>query len=143
LEVEGVAADSKMRTLGEANMPAFFRPEFNAQLLVRVSGNPSRWIRPLDGALSEVDRTAAVDVRPFEESVAGALFPMRAATGFLVSLGGLGVALSRIGLYGSVSYSVGRRTREFGIRTALGASRHSIVRTALRDAAAVLGWGQR
>lgn len=141
LEIVGVAADFKMRTLGEANMPAVFKPDFNAQLLVRVAGNPALWIEPLRNALGDVDQTAALDVRPLEEAVAGAMFPMRVATGFLVSLSSLGLVLSLIGLYGSVSYAVGRRTREFGIRAALGASRQRIVWTALRDGVAVLACG--
>ena len=130
-----------MRTLGEASAPAMFKPEFNAQLFVRVAGNPASWIQPLRNALGEVDGTAALDVRPLEEAVGGAMFPMRVGTGFLGALSSLGLALSLIGLYGSVSYAVGRRTREFGIRAALGASRVRIVRTALRDGVAVLACG--
>jgi putative ABC transport system permease protein len=141
LEIVGVAADFKMRTMGEANVPAVFRPDFNAQLFVRVAGNPALWIEPLRNALGEVDGTAALVVRPLEEAVGGAMFPMRVASGFLGSLSSLGLALSLIGLYGSVSYAVGRRTREFGIRAALGASRQRIVRTALRDGVAVVACG--
>jgi len=141
LEIVAVAADSKMRTLGEANVPAFFKSDFNAQLLVRVAGHPSQWIEPLRSALGEVDRSAALDIRPLEEAAAGALFPMRVATGFVGSLSGLGLALALVGLYGSVSYAVGRRTRELGIRAALGASRRRIVSIALRDGTAVLACG--
>jgi predicted permease len=141
LEVIGVAADSKMRTLGEAGVPAFFRPEFNGQLLVRVSGRAGNWIGPLRSALGELDRTAALDIRPLSEAAAGALFPLRVATGFVGSSSVLGVGLALVGLYGSVSYAVGRRTREFGIRAALGATRSSIVWTAVRDGIAVLMCG--
>jgi hypothetical protein len=140
-QIVGVAADFKMRTLGERNVPAVFKPDFNAQLLVRVAGNAALWMEPLRNALDEVDGTAALDIRPLEEAVGGALFPMRVATGFLGSLSSLGLALSLIGLYGSVSYAVGRRTREFGIRAALGASRQRIVWTALRDGVSVLACG--
>ena len=133
LQIVGVAANSKMRTLGEGDVPGLFRPEFNAQLLVRVTGSPGNWIEPLRGALGEVDRTAALDIRPLAEATAGALFPLRMATGFVGSFSVLGVALALIGLYGSVSYAVRRRTREFGIRAALGASRSRIVWTAVRD----------
>jgi putative ABC transport system permease protein len=141
LQIVGVAANSRMRTLGEGDVPALFRPEFNAQLLVRVAGSPDNWIEPLRNALSEVDRTAALDIRPLGDAAAGALFPLRVATGFVGSLSVLGVALALIGLYGSVSCAVGRRTREFGIRAALGASRSVIVWAAVRDGIAVLVWG--
>lgn len=141
LEIVGVAADFKMRTMGEANVPAVFRPDFNAQFFVRVAGNPALWIEPLRNALGDVDGTAALDVRPLAEAVGGAMFPMRVATGFLGSLSSLGLALSLIGLYGSVSYAVRRRTREFGIRAALGASRQRIVCTVLRDGVAIVACG--
>ena len=138
LQIVGVVANSKMRTLGEGNVPALFRPEFNAQLLVRVNGNPGNWVEPLRSALSEVDRNSGLDIRPLAEAAAGALFPLRMATLFVGTFSALGVVLSLIGLYGSVSYAVGRRTREFGIRAALGASKCRIVWTAVRDGIAVL-----
>jgi len=120
LEVIGVAADSKMRTLGEGNSPTLFEPDFNGQLLVRVAGNSAQWI---------------------EEAVAGAIFPMRIASVFVGSQSGLGFVLSLVGLYGSVSYAVSRRTREMGIRAALGASRSRIVWESLQDGVAVLACG--
>jgi ABC-type antimicrobial peptide transport system permease subunit len=125
----------------QLDVPALFRPEFNAQLLVRVTGSPGNWIEPLRSALGEVDRTAALDIRPLAEAAAGALFPLRVATGFVGSFSVLGVAIALIGLYGSVSYAAGRRMREFGIRAVLGASRSRIVWTAVRDGIAVLVCG--
>ena len=68
-EIVGVCEDFKMRTMGEASAPAMFKPEFNAQLLVRVVGNPASWIQPLRNALGEVDGTAALAVRPLDEAV--------------------------------------------------------------------------
>ena len=141
LRIVGVAADFRMRTLGESGVPAIFTPDFNGQLLVRVAGNPAQWIEPLRGVLGDADRTAARDVRPLADAAAGALFPMRVASGFVGSLSILGVALALVGLYGSVSYAVGRRTREFGIRAALGASRSRIAGSALRGGVAVLIYG--
>jgi len=66
---------------------------------------------------------------------------MRAAAWFLGGLSGLGLVLTLVGLYGSVSYSVGRRERDFGIRTALGAPRGRLVWTALRGGLLVLACG--
>ena len=103
-----------------------------------MAGRPAQWIEPLRAALSEVDGTAALDVRPMEDAAAGALFPMRVASGFVGLLSLCGLALALVGLYASVSFAVSRRTREFGIRAALGASRLRIVGTALRDGMAVL-----
>jgi ABC-type antimicrobial peptide transport system permease subunit len=141
LQIVGIAANSRMRTLGEGDVPAFFKPVFNGQLLVRVQGSPGHWIEPLRHALRDVDETAALDIRPLSEAAVGALFPLRMATGFVGSFSILGMALALIGLYGSVSFAVRCRTREFGICSALGASRSRIVWTAVRDGVAVLVWG--
>ena len=66
---------------------------------------------------------------------------MRVATGFVGSLSALGLMLALLGLYGSVSYAVRRRTRELGIRAALGASRQRIVWTALQDGIVIVACG--
>ncbi len=142
LEIVGVAADSKIRTLGEAAAPAFYTPDHNGQLLVRVSGDPAQWIEPLRRALASADAAPALDIRPMRDAVAGALFPMQVAAAFVTSMGGLGLGLALIGVYGSVSYAVSRRTREFGIRSALGATRERILWTALRDSTILLGTGE-
>jgi ABC-type antimicrobial peptide transport system permease subunit len=115
-----------------------FRPDFNAQFLVRVAGSPAQWAGPLRSALGDMDSAAAIEIRPLADAAAGALFPIRVASGFLGAFSLLGLLLAMIGLYGSVSYAVGRRTREWGIRSALGASRSRIVWTALREAVGVL-----
>ena len=138
LTIVGVVADSKIRTLGEGSMPALYTPDYNGQLLVRVAGDARQWIEPLRGALSEVDDASALDVRPLRDAVEGAMFPMQVASGFVGSLSCLGLVLALVGLYGSVSYAVGRRTREMGIRAALGATRARIVLCALRDGMVVV-----
>ena len=141
LEIIGVTADAKMRTLGEGSAPVFFTPYENPQLLVRVAGNPVQWIGPLRNALAEVDMVSALDVRPLSDATAGAIFPMRIAAGFVGSLSGLGLLLALAGLYSSVSYATRRRTREMAIRAAVGATRSRIVWTAIRDGMAVLVCG--
>jgi putative ABC transport system permease protein len=138
LVIVGLVADSKMRTLGEGSKPALYTPDFNGQLVTRVTGAPGRWIEPLRRAVSEADPTAAQDIRPMKDAVEGALLPMRVAAGLVGGLSLLGLVLALVGLYGSVSYAVGRRTREMGIRAALGATRVAILSTALRDATAVV-----
>jgi ABC-type antimicrobial peptide transport system permease subunit len=141
LEVVGVAADSKLRSLGEENVSALYVPEFGTGLLVRVAGDAGRWIAPLRQAMGEIDPQAALDIRPMADAVAGGLFPMRMAAVLVGSLSAVGLLLALVGLYAAVSHAVGKRTREMGIRVALGATRGSIVRVALGDGMAVLGLG--
>ncbi|HUE23441.1 MAG TPA: FtsX-like permease family protein [Bryobacteraceae bacterium] len=141
VEVVGVTADAKVRSMGEAEAPALYIASTFGPLVVRVAGEPANWIAPVRSALGGMDPTAGIDVRPMQEAAAGAIFPMRVASGFLGALSGLGVVLALIGLYGSVSYAVGRRMREMGIRLALGAPRGRIVWVALRDALVLLSCG--
>jgi predicted permease len=141
LEIIGVTADTRMRTLGEDRAPMFFTPYADSQLLVRVAGNPAQWIEPLRDALGEVDMVSALDLRPLSDATAGAIFPMRVAAGFVGSLSGLGLLLVLAGLYSSVSYATRRRTREMAIRAAVGATRATILWTAIRDGVAVLACG--
>jgi predicted permease len=138
LEIVGVVADTRMRTLGEGSVPALFTPDYNGEFLVRVAGDPRQWIEPLRAALSEVDNASAQDIRPMRDALDGATFPIQVASGFVGSLSGLGLALALVGLYGSVSYAVRRRVREMGIRAALGATRSRILLMVLRDGMAVV-----
>jgi putative ABC transport system permease protein len=85
-----------------------------------------------------VDPDAALDIRTMRDATAGAIWPIRMASVLLASLSGLGLALALIGLYASVSDSTGRRTREMGIRVALGATPARIVWVSVRDSIAVL-----
>jgi hypothetical protein len=141
LEVVGVAADAKLRTLGEDHPPVFFTPFSFAQMLVATTGNGAQWVQPLRNALAHVDAEAAVEVRPLTDAAAGAMFPMRIAATFAGSLAGIGLLLVLTGLYGSVSYATRRRTREMAIRAAIGATRATILRTAISDGLAVLACG--
>ena len=140
-EVVGVAADAKLRTLGEHHPAVFFSPFSFAQLLVATAGDGAQWVLPLRDALSKFDSDAAVEVRPLTDAAAGALFPMRIAAAFAGSLAMMGLLIVLAGVYSSVSYATRRRTREMAIRSAVGATRSTIVWTAMRDSMAVLSGG--
>ena len=74
-------------------------------------------------------------------AVSAALMPTRVGTALLGALGAIGILLSMIGLHGVVSHAVSHRTFEIGIRTALGATRFSIVRMIVRDGLRIIGVG--
>ena len=141
LEIVGVIADTRMRTLGEDHAPMFFTPYEDTQMMVRTAGDAGRWIKPIRDTLAQAETGSALDVRPLSDAAAGAIFPMRMAAGFVGSMSGIGLLLALSGLYSSVSYATRRRTREMAIRAAVGATRSDILRTAIRDGAAVLGCG--
>jgi len=141
LEIVGVTGDAKMRTLGEDHTPLIFTPYSEAQMIVRVAGNPPQWVKPLEHVLGEFDPAAALDIRPLSDATAGATFPMRVAAAFVGSLSCLGLVLALCGLYASVSHATRGRTREMAIRAAVGANRGRIIWTALRDGFTVLACG--
>ena len=144
-QVIGVAADSKYRTLGEPITPALYLPVLQSRaserfthLVVRASGDPAALAPALRRAILEAEGSVAVTAEPMRSALAFAFLPSRIGAWLLGSLGVLGTVLAMVGLYGVVSYSVGRRTTEIGVRLALGATRASVVRLAIGDAAVLV-----
>ncbi|HKV37938.1 MAG TPA: ABC transporter permease [Blastocatellia bacterium] len=134
VEVVGVVKDGKYGELGEDPQPYFYVPLGQvyspfAILHVRVERAEKA------GILAEVrEKVAGIDKNlpapgwaPLSERVSSSLGPARLAAWTIGLLGVLGVALTIIGIYGIVSYSVAQRTREIGIRVALGASRRRVM----------------
>jgi putative ABC transport system permease protein len=136
--VIGVVGDTHHDDLTGELIPAMYMPEtqFTDSYLVAVvkasTSDPEALVTPLKDVLRRLDPTVPVyDVATLETLVdkAGAqhVFIMRLLTGFA----GVAVLLASIGLYGVVSYTVAHRSRELGIRVALGARRGDVVRVVL------------
>jgi predicted permease len=146
-QIIGVCGDGKYNTLGEAPQPAVFRPELRdydtvSTLVARVRGSPSSAISDLRHEFQKLDPTLPLyDVKTLTEHMQLPLFPARMAANVLGCFGLLALLLAAIGIYGVMSYVVAGRTREIGLRMALGAQLSHVRRLILRQGMLLAGIG--
>ena len=143
-EIIGVVQNIKSRFLGEDTRYVLFRslaqstgsdPSFlGYELLVHFAGDSTAVAHAVRGQIHDLDSTMAVyNAETMEEHLQQALFLPRLAGTLFGIFGFVGLVLAAIGLYGVMSYSVSRRTREIGIRIALGSQLGAVHRLILRQ----------
>jgi predicted permease len=146
IEVVGVARDGKYQMLTEERLPYIYRPflqDYEEMTLhVRLARDADAFLPLLRSEIRAVDsELPIVRLASMRREMAFATFPQRVAATLLGACGGLALLLAAVGLYGVVAYAVSRRTREIGIRMALGAGRHAVVRMVLRGSMKVVAIG--
>jgi putative ABC transport system permease protein len=140
--IVGVVEGTKTMTIGEEQQPQLYEPldiipadRFRIQFVLRSSIPPALQLDSVRRTMHKIEPMAGAEVETMFSSIGLAFLPSQVGAVLLGSIGILGLLLATIGLYGVMVYSVARRTREIGVRVAIGATRGDISRMILRDSA--------
>ena len=138
-EIVGVVRNDKVQSLQKVPLPwyAFPLQQSHAKgmtMLVYSSGAPESIIPSVRGAIRSLDQNIPLsDVLTLNDSFKPVLYLYQLFGMVIGACGGLAVLLASLGIYGTVSYAVGQRTREIGIRVALGANKKDILSLVIRQ----------
>jgi predicted permease len=146
-EIIGVVSDAKYRSLREPIPPTFYSPVvdgFDSRFIlhVRTPQRPEAMIAPLRQVLRSLDpELPFIEVRTLREEVEASLWQERLLAALSSTFGGIAALLASIGLYGALDYAVKSRTREIGVRMALGAQPRRIVSMLSRETLVLVAGG--
>jgi len=145
-EIVGIVRDSKYRSLGEEPTPYLYQPlaqqhETGVTLLLRGT-HPESFVSGVRDVLLDLEPHLPVSqVQPLEALLESSLFPARMGARLLSGSAVFAAVLAAMGLYGVVSFAVSLRTREMGIRVALGARPQALTRLVVGEGSRLVGAG--
>jgi predicted permease len=142
-QIAGVVEDGKYLSLTEDPTPAMFFPlaqgkEGEMTMVMRSQAGPVEAASALSRVLTGIDSSVPFSIQTWPDALSLVLFPARVATAVLGVMGLLAGMLAITGIFGMAAYSVSKRLRELGIRSALGARRVQLMRSALSRPLVVL-----
>jgi len=139
-EVVGVAEDGKYFLLGEPPTEYLFLPhlqnyEGKMTFIARTAGPPEQLGEPIRQEIAALDNELPVSgIKPMPDFLDRVISGPKSLSGLATVFGTIALLMAVVGLYGVISYSVAQRTKEFGIRVALGAGSERVLRLVLREA---------
>ena len=147
VEIVGVVGDVQHYHLGEASMPQIYvpfsqRPDRDVYFVLKTSVPPLGLVDGIRAAVEAVDPDQPLEgVQTAGAMVSSSISTPRFRTLLMTAFGLLALLLAVVGLYGVMAYSVTQRTKEIGVRMALGATRSSILGAVFREGAPLVGAG--
>jgi len=145
--VVGVVADVKLNWFDPEARPTIYvpytqRPKSSMRLLIREASKQSSLGNAIRQQVQRVDPSVVLnDVHPLTREISDSLAPIRIVGYLMIIFGGVALSLSSIGIYAVLSHRVARRTREFGLRMAMGATSEDLLRLILRESLRLSGTG--
>jgi putative ABC transport system permease protein len=146
-QVIGIARDARINSILETPEPYFYLPYAQSNrestlVLVETTGDPLRFADPLRAIVAAVDKRAPVlTLSTLGMVVRSSMYEQELAATLVGGLGLIALILEAIGLYGVISYTMVQRTREIGIRMAIGAQRWDALRLILGQGLRLAGIG--
>jgi putative ABC transport system permease protein len=139
MTIVGIVDDVHYTWINKQELPTIYRsyrqsPPFYNSLVMRTEGDPATFIPAVRSAVATVDPNLPLfDVLPFDRVITNSIVGIAYVAAMMAVLGLIAMVLASVGIYGVMSYSVGERTHEIGVRMAMGATSKDVQRLILRN----------